>query len=156
MNRAAWALGAAILAGCGASSKVREGGQGMLISFDSAKPLAQLQKDVPNACAAHQFGVMAMHDLKEKMKEKGVEYAGECLVFEVCNPQKARQALEACPEISTALPCRISVYRTKEGRTRLSTIRPTMLLDLYGAAGLKDVAAEVEAALEAIMKEAAQ
>ena len=156
MSRLGWALGVVVLAGCAASSKTRAGGSGMLISVGSEKSLAQLQEDIPNACAAHKFGVVAMHDLKEKMKEKGVEYAGECLIFEVCNPQKAKQALEACPEISTALPCRISVYRTKEGRTRLSTIRPTLLMELYGAGGIEDVAEEVEAALTAIMKEAAR
>jgi uncharacterized protein (DUF302 family) len=56
---------------------------------------------------------------------------------------------------TTALPCRISVFKTKAGKTRLSTIRPAHLLELYGSAGLKEVAAEVEEALTAIMNEAA-
>lgn len=126
----------------------------MLMSVESEKPLARLKEDVAKACAAHQFGVLAVHDLREKMKEKGVQYEGECLIFEVCNPQKAKEALEAEPEISTALPCRISVYRGKDGKTRLSTIRPTALVALYEAGGLKGLAEEVEATLSAILKEA--
>lgn len=128
----------------------------MLYSVDTEKPLAKLREDLPKACAARKFGVMSIIDLKEKMKEKGVEYGGECLIFEVCNPQKAKQTLEANPEISTALPCRISAFRTKEGKTRLSTIRPGRLIDLFGTAELKQLAAEVEETLTAIMNEAAR
>src|SRR5690349_10409755 len=99
------------------------GGNPMLYSVDTDKTLAKLREDLPKACAAHKFGVLSVIDLKEKMKEKGVEYGGECLIFEVCNPQKAKTALEAAPEISTALPCRISAFKAKDGKIKLSTIR---------------------------------
>ena len=128
----------------------------MLYSVDTEKPLAKLREDLPKACAARKFGVLSVIDLKEKMKEKGVEYGGECLIFEVCNPQKAKQTLEANPEISTALPCRISAFKTKDGKTRLSTIRPSKLIDLFGTVELKQLAGEVEEALTAIMSEAAR
>ena len=128
----------------------------MLYSVETDKTLARLREDVPKACAAHKFGVLSVIDLREKMKEKGVAYDGECLIFEVCNPQKARLTLEANPEISTALPCRISAYSAKDGKTRLSTLRPGMLIGLFGTAELKSVAAEVEETLKAIMNESAQ
>lgn len=128
----------------------------MLYSVDTDKSLSKLREDLPKACASRKFGVLSVIDLKEKMKEKGVEYGGECLIFEVCNPQKAKQTLEANPEISTALPCRISAYRTKDGKTRLSTIRPARLIDLFGTAELKQLAADVEESLRAIMDEAAR
>jgi len=127
----------------------------MLYTVDSEKSLPKLREDVPKACAARKFGVISVLDLKEKMKEKGVEYAGECLIFEVCNPQKAKQALEATPEISTVLPCRVSVFRTADGKTRMATLRPTKLLELFGSADLKKLAAEVEETIIAIMNEAA-
>jgi len=137
-------------------SNPAQGENKMLYSVDSGKTLVQLREDLPKACQAHKFGVLNVIDLKQKMREKGVDYAGDCLIFEVCNPQKAKQVLEANPEISTALPCRISVFKTKDGKTRLSTIRPAQLLELYGAAGLKEVAIDVEQALTAIMNEAAR
>ncbi len=127
----------------------------MLLSIDSKKPLAQIREDLPRSCAAHKFGVLGVHDLKEKMREKGVEYRGDCLIFEVCNPQQAKKVLEANPDISTALPCRISVFTTLDGRTRLSTMRPTSLIDLFKSRELKGVAEEVEETLHQIMKEAA-
>jgi len=98
--------------------------------------------------------VLGIHDLKAKLADKGVPFDRECRVFEVCNPHQAKKVLERNLEISTALPCRISVYE-EGGVTRLATIKPTAMLDLYATPGLKEVAREVQAALEAIMAEAA-
>ncbi len=96
-----------------------------------------------------------VHDLKAKMKEKGVEFDRDCLIFEVCNPQQAKKVLEKNAEISTALPCRISVYQEGE-RVTLATIKPTVMLEMFKEAGLKDVAQEVEQTLFKMMQEAAQ
>ena len=126
----------------------------MLISVDSVKSLEQIREDLPKACADHKFGVLGMHDLKAKMREKGIDYDGECLVFEVCNPLKAKRVLEENQEIATLLPCRIAAYRTGEGSTRLSTLRPTKLVELFPG-DLEAVAREVEEALSAIMDQAA-
>jgi uncharacterized protein (DUF302 family) len=128
----------------------------MLYLVDSRKSLARIREDLPRACAAHKFGVLGVHDLKDKMREKGVEFGGECLIFEVCNPMQAKRVLEAHAELSTALPCRISVYVTREGTIRLATILPTKLVDLFRAPALQEVAAEVERTLKAIMDEAAR
>ena len=127
----------------------------MLYIVESRKSLDQLGKDLEAAVARHQFGVLGVHDLKAAMAKKGVDFGRECRVFEVCNPHQARKVLEANLEISTALPCRISIYE-EGGVTKLATIKPTALVDLYATPGLQDVAREVEATLEAIMAEAAK
>src|SRR6266498_136971 len=126
----------------------------MLHIVESRKPVDRVAKDLESAVARHKFGVLGVHDLKTKLANKGVTFDRECRVFDVCNPQQAKKVLEANLEISTALPCRISVYQEGDV-TRLATIKPTAMLDLFGTPGLKDVAREVEAALEAIMAEAA-
>ena len=126
----------------------------MLHIVESRKSLDRVAKDLEVAVARHKFGVLGVHDLKAKMAEKGVVFDRECQVFEVCNPQQAKKVLERNMEISTALPCRISVYE-EAGKTRLATIKPTALIELYGTPALKGVAAEVEATLVAIMAEAA-
>lgn len=131
------------------------GGASVIITVDSDKPLDRVCEALPQACADHRFGVMAVHDLKAKMKEKGVEFASECRVFEVCNPQAAKRVLEAEPMIGAALPCRIAVFPAGNGKTRLATIRPTALTALFSAKGLQPVAAEIEQTLEAIMNDAA-
>ena len=63
--------------------------------------------------------------------------------------------MEANTEISTALPCRISVYQESEGVT-LATLRPTSLLEMFQTPGLRAVAEEVEETIIAMMQEAAE
>jgi uncharacterized protein (DUF302 family) len=127
----------------------------MLHIVESRKPLDRVAKDLEEAVARHKFGVLGVHDLKAKLAEKGVVFSRECRVFEVCNPHQAKKVLDANLEISTALPCRISIYE-EGGVTKLATIKPTAMIDLYSTPGLKDVAREVEVTLEAIMAEAAR
>jgi uncharacterized protein (DUF302 family) len=127
----------------------------MLHIMESRKPLDRVVKDLEAAVARHKFGVLGVHDLKAKMAEKGVEFARECRIFEVCNPHQAKKVLEANLEISTALPCRISVYE-EGGVTKLATIKPSAMIELYGTPGLQAVAKEVEATLTDIMAEAAR
>ena len=127
----------------------------MLHIVESRKPLDRLAKDLEDAVARHHFGVLGVHDLKATMAKKGVDFGPDCRVFEICNPQQAKKVLEANLEISTALPCRISLYE-EGGVRKLATIKPTALIGLYSTPGLKAVAQEVEATLEAIMAEAAR
>ena len=127
----------------------------MLYIVESKKSLANVARDLEQAVARHRFGVLGVHDLKAKMAEKGVSFDRECRIFEVCNPHQAKKVLEANLEISTALPCRISVYE-EGGVTKFATIQPTAMIALYRNPELKGVAAEVEATLDQIMAEAAR
>ena len=127
----------------------------MLHVVESRKALADVARDLEAAMVRHQFGVLGVHDLKAAMAKKGVTFARECRIFEVCNPHQAKKVLEANLEISTALPCRISVYE-EAGVTKLATIKPTAMIALYSNPELKQVAEEVEHTLERIMADAAR
>lgn len=98
---------------------------------------------IEQAAKDNDFGVLDIHDLKQKMASKGVEFVPECRIVEVCNPNKAKEVLENNMEISTALPCRISVYE-EDDKVKIATIRPTFMLDLFGNPALKPVAQSVE------------
>lgn len=126
----------------------------MLYEIDSKKSLAEIGRGLEEAAARHKFGVLGVHDLKQKMLEKGVEFSSECMIYEVCNPFQAKKVLEANGAISTALPCRISVYRSGSGY-KIATILPTAMLGLFGTPGLEPVAREVEDVVVAMMKESA-
>ena len=85
--------------------------------------------------------------------KKGVAFAHECLIFEVCQPQQAKKVLDENMSVSTALPCRISIYE-ENGKTILATLKPTNLLAIFNVPQLEKVAQEVEATIVKIMKEA--
>jgi uncharacterized protein (DUF302 family) len=127
----------------------------LLYRVESKKSIAQIAQDFEPVAQKHKFGVLGVHDLKAKLKEKGVDFASESLVYEVCNPNQAKKALEINPEISTALPCRISIYPERGGVT-LATIRPTAMIEMFNTPELQAVAEEVEAALVKIMEEVAR
>jgi uncharacterized protein (DUF302 family) len=126
----------------------------MLVKLSTKKTVSETAAALQAAVQANHFGVMQVHNLKETMAKKGVEFARECLIFEVCQPQQAKKVLDQNMSVSTALPCRISLYE-EDGKTILATLKPTALLAIFNTPQLQGVAQEVEDAMVKIMKEAA-
>ena len=126
----------------------------MLVKLFTDKNVTEAAAALQDAVQANHFGVMQVHNLKETMKKKGVEFNSECLIFEVCHPQQAKKVLGQDMSVSTALPCRISIYE-EEGKTVLATLKPTTLLAMFNVPQLEIVARDVENTIVKIMKEAA-
>jgi uncharacterized protein (DUF302 family) len=126
----------------------------MLLKVSTDKTVTEAAAALQAAVQANHFGVMRVHNLKETLAKKGVEFGHECLIFEVCQPQQAKKVLDQNMSVSTALPCRISIYE-EGGKTILATLKPTTLLAMFNSPQLKGVAQEVETTLVKIMKEAA-
>jgi len=124
----------------------------LILTRATSLPLEAVCSRLQEVSAAHKFGVQAVHNLREKMESKGVPFGRECRVIEVCNPKHAQVVLTQDIEVSTALPCRISVY-TEGDRTILATIKPTSLLTMFNAPGAAATAREVEDILVRIMDE---
>ncbi|MBM5797668.1 MAG: DUF302 domain-containing protein [Cyanobacteria bacterium M_surface_7_m2_040] len=119
-------------------------------SFDHA--CAALEAAIPS----HGFGLLGSHDLGGTLRHKGIAFAEQCRIFEVCQPQQAARVLSADMALNMALPCRISVY-TEAGQTRIGMISPmAMLSALSSDPALAAVAAEVEATTRAIITTAAE
>jgi len=91
----------------------------------------------------------------ETMAKKGVEFAQNCLINEVCQPQQAKKVLDQDMSISTALPSRISIYEEGGGKSMLASLKPTTLLAMFNASHRAEVALEVEDTIVTIMTETA-
>jgi uncharacterized protein (DUF302 family) len=126
----------------------------MLYKLTSNKTVSETATALHTAVEANHFGVMQVHNLKETMNKKGVEFVNECLIFEVCQPQQAKKVLDENMSVSTALPCRISVYE-EDGKTMLATLKPSTLLAMFNTPQLAEVAQEVEDTIVKIMNQAA-
>lgn len=126
----------------------------MIYRIPSKKSIDEIEVGIQNAAARHKFGVMTVHDLQATMQKKGVDFDKVCRIYEVCNPHQAKKVLEADGAVSTALPCRISVYQDSGGY-QIATLLPTELMKLFGSADLEQVAQEVETAVKAIVDESA-
>jgi uncharacterized protein (DUF302 family) len=125
----------------------------MLIKLSTDKTVAAAAEALQASVKANHFGVMQVHNLKETMNKKGVEFNNECLIFEVCNPEQAKKVLEQNMSMSTALPCRISIYQ-EAGKTVIATLKPTLMLAMFAVPQLEAVAQEVENTIVKIMQEA--
>lgn len=105
------------------------------------------------AAAEEKFGVLAELDIQGTLNAKGFPFSDAVRVLEVCSPPHAHKVLSAKLEISTALPCRFGIFQ-RDGRTWISTIRPTVMLGMFQAPELAEVAREVEEAMFRMMEKA--
>jgi len=116
------------------------------------KTVKQAVDDLQQAVIKHNFSVLHIHNLKDTLNRKGIDFPSECQILEICNPQQANKVLTQDMDINMALPCRISVY-DDGGQTKIGMIRPEHLLaHLSNSKKLTDVAREVEEASIAIIQ----
>ncbi len=116
----------------------------MYYIVNTSKSFNQASSDLESAVIRHGFGVLHVHDLGTTLRSKGIAFAEDCKVFEVCNPAQAAKVLATDMRLNMALPCRISVF-TDKGKTKIGLIKPVQMLSaLSQEAALVQVAKEVE------------
>ncbi|MFT6927646.1 MAG: hypothetical protein ACJAZP_003285 [Psychromonas sp.] len=116
----------------------------MYYIVETGKSFEQASVDLDAAVKRHGFGVLHVHDLGDTLRSKGISFAEQCKVFEVCNPGQAAKVMSVDMRLNMALPCRISVF-TEKGQTRIGLIKPVQMLSaLSQDAALVQVAKEVE------------
>ena len=92
------------------------------------------------------FGVLETLDFKKILSEKGLEFSDNYKLLEVCNPQLAKQVLEASPDLGLLLPCTIAVYQ-KDSEKFISLARPTSILSMASDQNLKFSGEDIENSL---------
>ena len=97
------------------------------------------------------FGVLETLNFKKILSEKGLEFSDDYRLMEVCNPNLAKQVLEANPDLGLLLPCTIAVYQ-KDNDNFISLARPTSLLSMASDENLKISGEEIEDGLIKIIK----
>ncbi|GAB4370860.1 MAG: DUF302 domain-containing protein [Deltaproteobacteria bacterium] len=127
----------------------------MLITVRSRKSMGEVRQRFEEAAAERKFGVQGIHNVKATLTSKGLAFDRRLYIYEVCNPGAAKKVLDTNIHISTALPCRVSIY--EEGKSVvLETLRPTRMLEMFREPSLEVIAKEVETVIEEIMNEAAR
>ncbi|HBC45999.1 MAG TPA: hypothetical protein DEO84_02495 [candidate division Zixibacteria bacterium] len=99
--------------------------------------------------AAKGFRVLHVHDLQATMAEKGLERS-PFKIIEICNSKFAHKILGINEDIGLFMPCKINVY-TKNGKTIISAMRPSMISEFFDNKELKEVADEVDAIVRSIV-----
>lgn len=123
------------------------------VHVTTQKSVAEAAAAVEAALAERKFGVLWHLNVNEKLAEKGVSLTPEFRILEVCNPMKAKEAMETNPDVAYFLPCKV-VVRNVAGTTEIGLARPTMLMTVLGDARLEGLAAEVEATMRQALEAA--
>ncbi|MGB3399703.1 MAG: DUF302 domain-containing protein [Candidatus Deferrimicrobiaceae bacterium] len=127
----------------------------MFITVRSKNSIGEVRQKFEDASAERKFGVQAIHNVTATLQSKGLVFDRKLYTYEICNPGYAKKVLDTNIRISTALPCRVSIYL--EGKdVVLETLKPTVLLPMFNEPSLSGIAQEVETAIAEIMKEAAK
>ncbi len=127
----------------------------MIITVRSRKSIGDVRQSFEEAAAANRFGVLGLHDVGEKLRSKGLAFDRKLYVYEICNPAAAKKVLDANMRIASALPCRVAIYNDG-AEVVLETVRPTAIVKMFDEPALEATAAEIDAAVEAVMREAAR
>jgi uncharacterized protein (DUF302 family) len=125
---------------------------GIEYTVETRKPFDEAVSAVEQASVAHGFRVLYTHDVAATLAEKG--FPREPLkVVEVCNARYASELLEKDIRTALMLPCPISVY-SRQGKTFISTMRPSLIADFFPEAKIEQTALTVETAVRQIIDEA--
>ena len=121
-----------------------------IIKRSTSRSFSDVCGTVEAVCQEFDFGLIGTIDLKAKMNAKGVPFKRNCTVFEVCNPKIAAGVLELNLDLANAMPRRVAIYEA-EGKTVVTTLRPTRLIELFDAPGTEEHADTVEATMTGII-----
>ncbi len=126
----------------------------MIETIETTRAIDEVGQALTDGAADCGLSVLNTHDLAQRMTDKGHPFETAVRVYDVCSAPHAHRVLSTRLEMATAMPCRIAVYE-EDGTTRLSTLRPSILLALFREKDLEPVADEIESRITKLMEYAA-
>jgi uncharacterized protein (DUF302 family) len=123
----------------------------MAYTITSNRSLDEISKLLDKTAPEHSFRILAVHDVKQTLGEKGFEIE-PLMIYEICNAGFAYKALSKDINVAMFMPCKI-VIRPEGNVTSMTLVRPTMISELLPESGLDQLAAEVEQQIIGILNE---
>lgn len=124
-----------------------------IFELETGKDFADALAEVKKQLAARSFGVLWELNFKDKLQEKGLDFAQNFQVLEVCNPKQAKEVLDRHLDMGYFLPCKVGVYE-RDGKVYIGMLRPKTLVALAEKDDLKEVAQSVEATMREALEAA--
>lgn len=82
----------------------------MIYIKKSSKSVQELVEQIVNEAPNFKFGVLNIHNIKNTLESKGLEFENECQILDICNPNIAKEFLLKDMNLASILPCKLSVY----------------------------------------------
>jgi len=117
----------------------------------SNKSVQEVVDNLKGVASKYKYGIQHIHDVKENLKAKGIDFKNECQIVDICNPIVAEQFLSEDMSLSIIMPCKISVY-TQDGDTMIAMNSLVQLVDDINP-DMIEIAQKVQEQLLQIMDE---
>ncbi len=106
-------------------------GESMFLENESKYNFAETVKLLSEELIANGWKIPATHDLQQTLQKSNLEVL-PVKVIETCNPNLAVKILERDEErnVSSLLPCRLSIYEKSDGKTYISRMNAEALAGL--------------------------
>lgn len=111
-----------------------------------------IKMKVIDALKTEGFGVLTEIDLKTTMKKKLDKDYLPHTILGACNPVYADKVLQIEPNISTMLPCNVTIKELKNGTIEVATINPAAAMGSVNNAEIIELAKEVQAKLLKVLE----
>jgi len=118
--------------------------------IESEKSINDISTLLAKATPEHKFRILAIHDVKETLSEKGFEIK-PLKIYEVCNAGFAHKALGKDINVAMFMPCKI-ILRQEENKTVITLVRPSMISKMLPDSGLEELAGAVEEQLKELIE----
>ena len=112
------------------------------------KDLSTVRSRVEAALKEEGFGVLTEIDIQATMKKKLDKDYPPHLILGACNPSFADQALQKEANISTLLPCNVTIKQNSKGNFEVAVVNPEASMSSVENEALKPLASEVKTAME--------
>ena len=94
----------------------------------SEKSVQEVVNKIQEVISNYKFGVLHIHNVKETLNSKGINFKNECQILDICNPMVANEFLSSDMSLSSIMPCKISIYK-EDGETTIAVNSLVQLVD---------------------------
>ncbi|MBK8517024.1 MAG: DUF302 domain-containing protein [Saprospiraceae bacterium] len=110
--------------------------------------VSEIRPVVEDALKAEGFGVLTEIDIQATMKKKLDKDYLPHIILGACNPGYADKVLSIDPNISTMLPCNVTIRELETGEIEIAAIDPSVAMSAISNQELEVYAKEVNDKLQ--------
>ena|SRR3989338_4071256 len=118
-------------------------------TITTSRTVADVLAAAQSALSQQGFRVLCVHDVRATLADKGINIEPMQLI-EFCNAKAAYAVLQADPQASLCLPCKISVY-ARDNNTVVTAMRPQAITQFFPHINLGALGEELDAKIKAIV-----
>ena len=101
----------------------------MVYIQNSTKKVGEIVDNIQQLIPNYKFGILHIHNVKETLNSKGVDFKNECQILDICSPMYANKFLSEDMTLSSIMPCKISIYTDHDGQTTIAMNSIVQLID---------------------------